>query len=268
MNDSEVNRKVPVALATMEIRHPTTDSLTASELREVKRLLADDLPIERPGQDSAWAIVPPATTPTQTGERFVRYLNRESTTAGALKTQATIVESSAYPGFETLSELMIQVVEARNQIAPIIGMERIGLRLVHDLRVPGGLGGTVDWTGWINESALGPQRVAPMGLSLTEWQGAAVYREPQPGQTLVVRYGPATGNALDPSYYLRQPRQTEAGPFFLMDIDSFWTPPGSIPEYNRETLRSILDELHRPARSIFEDMITSRLRDELQHSYG
>lgn len=268
MNDTEVYRNAPIALATIEIRHPTTDSLTSSESRELKRLLVDALPIERPGQDSAWAIVPPATTPTQTGERFVRHLNRDGTASATIKTQATIIESTAYTGFEGLAELMLRVSEARNQVAPIIGLERIGLRYVYEIRVPGGMVSGVDWSSWINESALGPQRIAPMGLSLTEWQGAAVYREPQPGKTLVLRYGPAIGRALDPNYHLRQPRATEAGPFFLMDIDSFWTPGGSIPEYNGEALRATLQDLYVPARSIFEDMITARLRDELLHSFS
>lgn len=268
MNDTEVYQNTPIALATIEIRHPTTDALTGAEGRELRRLLADTLPIERPGQDSAWAIVAPATTPTQTGERFVRHLNRESTTSATIKTQATIIETTAYSGLPALAELMLQVVEARNQISSIIGIERIGLRYVHEIRVPANMGGIVDWSSWINESALGPQRVAPMGLPLTEWQGAAVYREARPGKTLVLRYGPAAGRALDPNYHLRQLKPADAGPFFLMDIDSFWTPEGSIPEYDRDALRSTLQELHRPARSLFEDLITARLRDELEHNYN
>ncbi|MBY0442402.1 MAG: TIGR04255 family protein, partial [Mycobacteriaceae bacterium] len=125
MNDTEVYRNAPIALATIEIRHPTTDPLTSSESRELKRLLAETLPIERPGQDSAWAIVPPATTPTQTGERFARHLNRDGTTSATIKTQATIIESTAYPGFEAFCELMLQVAEARNQVSSIVGVERV-----------------------------------------------------------------------------------------------------------------------------------------------
>ena len=36
----------PVALVTMEIRHPATDSLTESTDRELKHLLAEHLPID------------------------------------------------------------------------------------------------------------------------------------------------------------------------------------------------------------------------------
>lgn len=44
-NQDEVQPNAPVALVTVEIRHPTTDSLTESANRELKHLLINDLPI-------------------------------------------------------------------------------------------------------------------------------------------------------------------------------------------------------------------------------
>ena len=129
----------------------------------------------------------------------------------------------------------------------LVGIERIGLRYVLEIRVPAGVDGRIEWTNWIDESLLGPQRLAPGGLLLTEWQGAAVYREAQPGKSLIVRYGPGVGQALDAQYHLRRVTPVQAGQFFLMDIDSFWTPPtGAIPEYNREALVSTYRESVRP----------------------
>lgn len=53
-NQDEVQPNAPVALVTVEIRHPTTDSLTESANRELKHLLINDLPIERQAQDVSW----------------------------------------------------------------------------------------------------------------------------------------------------------------------------------------------------------------------
>lgn len=53
-NQDEVQPNAPVALVTVEIRHPTTDSLTESTNRELKHLLINDLPIERQAQDVSW----------------------------------------------------------------------------------------------------------------------------------------------------------------------------------------------------------------------
>jgi len=180
-----------------------------------------------------------------------------------LKNQAIVIETTAYSNFETFRDIVMQVVDARSQVSSIVGLERIGLRYVLEIRVPMGVDGRVDWTNWIDDQLLGPQRLAPGGLSLTEWQGAAVYREAQPGKSLIVRYGPGVGQALDQSYHLRRVTAPQTGPFFLLDIDSFWTPSGSIPEYNRDALITTFQDLYGPAQGVFQDMLTARLKDEL-----
>jgi uncharacterized protein (TIGR04255 family) len=262
MNDAEAYPNAPVALVTMEIRHPATDSLTESASRELKQLLVDQLPIERQAQDVAWGMTA-AGQPAPTADRFVRYVNRDNTTAASLKNQAIVIETTAYSNFETFRDIVMQVVDARSQVSSIVGLERIGLRYVLEIRVPVGVDGRVDWNNWIDDQLLGPQRLAPGGLFLTEWQGAAVYREAQPGKSLIVRYGPGVGQALDQSYHLRRVTAPQTGPFFLLDIDSFWTPSGSIPEYNRDALITTFQDLYGPAQGVFQDMLTARLKDEL-----
>jgi uncharacterized protein (TIGR04255 family) len=263
MNDEEVYPTAPVALVTMEIRHPAADSLNESSSRELKRLLADQLPIERQAQDVSWGMVAPGAAPQPTAERFIRFVNRENTVAASIKNQAIIVETSAYTSFEEFTETLMLVLDARSQVSSIVGVERIGLRYVLEVRVPVGVDGRIEWSNWIEEPLLGPQRLSPGGLLLTEWQGAAVYREPQPGKSLIVRYGPGFGQALDANYHLRRVTPAQPGPYFLMDIDSFWTPNGPIPEYDRAVLLATYQDLYGPARSVFQEMLTSRLKEEL-----
>lgn len=246
----------------MEVRHPATDALTEGSTREFKRFLGDALPIERPAQDVTWGMGP-GGSPAPTAENFVRFVNRDSTLAASIKTQAVVIETTAYSGFESLCDAAMQVVDARAQVASIVGVERIGLRYLLEIRVPADEHGRVEWTEWIAESLLGPQRLAPGGLILTEWQGAAVYREPQPGKSMIVRYGPGMGQALDPNYYLRRTLPTQPGPFFQLDIDSFWTPSASIPEYNRDAVRATLHNLYEPARAAYRELVTSPLHGDL-----
>lgn len=263
VTSNEMHPNAPVALVTMEIRHPATDALSEASSRELKQLLVEELPIERQAQDVAWAMGP-GGQPTPTADRFVRYVNRDNTIAASVKSQAITVETSNYSNFETFRDIVMHVVDARSRVSSIVGVERIGLRYVLEVRVPAGVDGRIDWTNWISESLAGPQSLAPSGLQQTEWQGAAVYREPQPGKSLIIRYGPGVGQALDPNYHLRRVSQAQPGPYFLMDIDSFWTPIGSIPEYNRNLLVATFDDLYDPARSVFQGMLTERLRDNLQ----
>jgi uncharacterized protein (TIGR04255 family) len=258
----EIHPNAPVALVTMEGRHPTMDALTESSSRELKRLLADHLPIERQAQDMAWGMGP-GGSPTPTADRFVRYVNRDNTIAASLKNEAITVETTSYTSFEAFCEVVMRVVDARAQVSSIVGVERIGLRYVLEVRVPVGVDGRIDWNNWISESLIGPQRMAPSGLILTEWQGAAVYREAQPGKSLIIRYGPGIGQALDQNYHLRRITPPQQGPYFLMDIDSFWTPIGTIPEYNRDLLVTTFQDLYEPSRTVFQEMLTDRLKEDL-----
>jgi uncharacterized protein (TIGR04255 family) len=252
----------PVALVTMEIRHPAADSLNESSNGELKRLLAEQLPIERQAQDVAWAMGA-GGSPTPAAERFVRYVNRDNTLAASMKTQAVVIETTAYTNFDALLDVVMRVIDARSRVSSIVGVERLGLRYVLEVRVPVGVDGRVQWSNWIAEPLLGPQHMAPAGLALTEWQGAAVYREAQPGKSMIVRYGPGMGQALDASYHLRRTMPAQQGPFFLLDIDSFWTPTGSIPEYDQNAVLTTFQDLYQPARTVFQEMLTSRLKDDL-----
>ncbi|OBF87839.1 TIGR04255 family protein [Mycobacterium sp. 852002-51163_SCH5372311] len=263
MHPDEVSPTAPIALVTMEIRHPVTDSLTESSRSEVKRLLVDQLPIERQAQDVSWGVAAPGSAPQPTAERFIRYVNRDNTVAASLRGQAIVVETTAYNSFETFLETVMRVVDARAQVSSIVGMERIGLRYVLEIRIPPSDDGRIAWGNWINASLLGPQAIAPVGMLLTEWQGAAVFRDPQPNKAVIVRYGPGVGQALDPNYHLRRATHVQPGPYFHIDIDSFWTPVGAIPEFNRDALIAILQDLYVPARSAFHEMITGRLKDGL-----
>jgi len=250
----------PVALVMMEVRHPAADSVTESSSGELKRLLVDDLPVERQAQDVAWGM---GVDGSPTAERFVRYVNRDNTLAASMKTQAVVVETTEYSDFEALVDVVMRVMDARSRVSSIIGVERIGLRYVLEVRSPTGGDGRIEWADSIAKPLLGPQHTAPAGMTLTEWQGAAVYREAQPGKSLIVRYGPGMGQALDPSYHLRRTIAVQPGPFFLLDIDSFWNPTGSIPEYNWDAVQATFQDLHTPAQTAFEEMLTNGLKDDL-----
>ena len=83
---------------------------------------------------------------------------------------------------------------------------------------------------------------------------------------MIVRYGPGLGQALDPSYHLRRTIPVQPGPFFLLDIDSFWTPAGSIPEYDRDAVFGTFQNLYDPARAVSQEMLIGRPQDDLLRS--
>lgn len=267
MTEYEVYPNAPVVLVTMEVRHPAADPLTPTESRAIKKLLGDLLPIERSGQDTSWEFAAGGGAPVGTTEQFHRYVSRDSTTSVLIRKETMVIETSAYQGWESFRSLVLRVVDARMEIAPIVGIERLGLRYIDEIRAPANSDGSVQWSSWVHESLLGPRAEPGIKLPLDQWQGLGMYGA-QPGEALVLRYGPRTGYAVDPDSDLRRLKQVSPGLFFLIDIDSFWTHAESIPEYNREAVRETCDNLHAPIRSLFEGLITDRLRNEVLRRNG
>ena len=258
MSEPVVYENAPVVLVALEVRHPIADPLTAAEIRAIKNLLSDVFPIERPGQ--LLQVIAGGAGSTTTTESYPRFVNRQMTLAVSVKREAIVIEASAYPGWPKFRELVERALEARQAIAPIVGADRIGLRYIDEVRVP--VGAEIDWSQWISPALLAPELPKAVNLPVVQWQGLTVYGD-QPNKTLVFRYGAREGFAVDPSSDLRRVRPADGGPFFLMDIDSFWTLDGPLPEYDRDMLMSTCDVLHEPVRMLFESMITNKLRDEV-----
>jgi uncharacterized protein (TIGR04255 family) len=172
-----------------------------------------------------------------------------------------VIETTRYLKWEKFRKIAAEVFTARSDVAPVDGIERVGLRYIDEIRVPVTDEG-VDWGPYVDVTMLGPAVLAPeLGLVNEQWQGIAVFH-PAPGDALVLRYGPRVGYAVEPGGDLRRPAPPP-GPFFLMDIDSFWAPSDEVPEFAVDPLLETSDRLHAPVRRLFERLITERLRAEV-----
>jgi uncharacterized protein (TIGR04255 family) len=260
VNEHEVYPDAPVVLVTLEVRHPHADALTDKQADAIRDQLVDRVPIARPRTDTNIEIGP-ATGPVGRTENVYRYTNRAQTTAVTIRRNSFTVETTAYLGWPEFRTLVQETVAVRMAVAPIAGIERVGLRYIDELRVPVNQAADVDWSQWVHPSLLGPHSADPNLPPPADWGGYGLYGSP-PAPALVLHYGPATGYAVDPHGELKR-KASEGGPFFLMDIDSFWTPGDYIPECAADTLIDICDDLHRPVRTLFEGFITDRLRNEV-----
>lgn len=264
MEEREVYPNAPVVLVALEVRHPTTDQLTPAQRNKIKRRLSSHVPIMRTGQFQQLTVVQslggPAVAPEMRAEEFPRYFSRDNTAAVSMRTEAVVVETTRYVRWEQLRALVADVLEVRQEIGGVDGVERVGLRYIDEIRVSGGP--EQDWTPWVDPTLLGPAPVGDeLGLAAAHWQGISAFT-PGPERTVVLRYGPREGFAVDPGGDLKR-SPSIPGPFFLMDIDSFWTPSEGIPEFDVKALLATCDELHAPVRKLFERLITGRLREEV-----
>ncbi len=259
----EVYPNAPAALVAIEARHTASAPLTAEEEGQIKSLIVEAFPLSQPLPATfVVALGPPG--PGQTMQQGPpRFTNRERTAAVTFAQQGILVETTKHETFAALNELLALAVNARQKVAPVDGLERLGLRYIDEIRVPDPE--PIDWSKWMNNALVG---LADVGLSLgfTLADHQAVDRfQISDNQTLTVAYGPRQGHAVADAPLLRT--LPPAGPFFLLDIDSSWIATGIVPEFNAARISALSEQLHEPVNALFEALVTDHFREAvLRHA--
>lgn len=261
MNEQEVYPNAPVVVVTVEIRHTETPVLTQPERKLVKQALSQWTPIQRSSKQFAVTIMPAAPgVGDQSVEEFPKYFSRDSMLAISFRKESVVIEATRYDGWRAFREVIEAAAGARVKIGVPDAVERVGIRYLNEIRpietAP------VDWSQWVNANILGPVELSDaVGLKAKQWQGLAVYG-PSDGRSLVMRYAPGDGQAVETSQELVRGKFTP-GPFMWIDIDSFWLHEATLPEFDTGPLMAKCDELHTPLRALFEKLITPKLRNEV-----
>lgn len=259
MSDREVYPNAPVALVAIEVRHPPAEPLPKAAAAALKRSLATEFPLSMPA--TTVTLTASAGGMTQEAQKWPRYVNRDKTSSVTFREDALVVETTRYERYDHLRELAALAVEIRQRIAPVDGVDRIGMRYVNEVRVPE-LQSPSDWALWVAPALAGPATLGPpLGPSVNTWQGVAVFGDPV-GVGTTVRHGSFEGYAVNPAGDLRRPTPPP-GPFFLIDIDSYWTPVDETPKLERDSMLTHLDGLNSSVKALFEGLITDRLRNEV-----
>jgi uncharacterized protein (TIGR04255 family) len=261
----EVYPNAPVALVTIEARHTTAAPLTAKQEAEIKTLIAEAFPLPQPIGNPTIVLPFGLATSAQGAQKPPpRFTNRDRTTAATFGPQAVVVETTKHDNFAALKRLLSLVADARQRVAPVDGLERLGLRYIDEIRVPDP--DPVDWSQWVNSALLGPAGVAaPLGLIMAEHQAVARFQKSE-NQGLTIAYGPRQGYAVAPAPLVRSALPPPTA-FFLLDVDSYWMPTEIVPEFDPGHILALCEELHEPVNALFEKLITERLRTEvLRHA--
>lgn len=258
MATTEIYPNAPVALVILEVKHPAAATLDAGSMAAIKAELSDTVPIQRSENG--------VEVNFQNGEHnvttFQKLVSRDLHTCVTFGPESFVVETTLYKGWASFKALAERVLAARQEVAPVDGVERIGLRYIDEIRVPDASG---DWSRWVNSSLLGPlSEITALGGEPQAHQGMAQFGAGASKDTFVVRYGAGNGQAVVSAPNLSRPGPRIEGPFFLIDIDGSWIPQESgIPELVPEDAMAIVDRLHGPIKGIFESLITNDLRVEV-----
>jgi uncharacterized protein (TIGR04255 family) len=264
VNEHEVYPHAPVVLATVEVRHTETPTLTQPERREVKQALSRWAPIQRSSKQLiVTGMVGAAGAGDQVFEEFPRYFSRDSMVAISFRKEAVVIEATRYDGWFDFKSIVEAAVTARRVVGVPDAVERVGIRYLNEIRPEAAT--VIDWADWLNPAILGPTQLGEsVGLKAKQWQGQAVYG-PEDGRSLVLRYAPGEGQAVETGQELLR-RTFAPGPFMWIDIDSFWAHGAKLPEFGEEAILSRCGDLHAPLRTLFEALITTRLREVLRRA--
>ena len=256
--EQKVYRNPPIALVAVEIRHSGTDPLTEEGYDKIRQRLKDGWPIQMPAHDLTIDFGQPGPSPVVVEYR--RFMSRNRRTSITMRPGSTAVETVEYKGWTDLRPTLKAALDVRAEVSEPSGYERVGLRYIDEVRVPG-VEEPPNWSDWVHPSLLGAHPEGGTDLNLSDWQGMSTFG-PADGRTLALRYGPRTGFAVDVDGPLKR-TTPPTGPFFLLDIDSFWEMSDTIPEFVPDELMEKCDNLHAPIRQLFRGLITEKLQKEV-----
>ena len=264
-------RNAPLVYVIAQVIHPVAPTLTRGEEVALKEALVEWLPLvsneiqrqidvvgfENNGQPQV----------NMRSDSIRRFSARNKRTSVAISDTAMTIETTSYDTWEVFRELVGQILKARMDIAPVDGVERIGLRYIDEIRVPGE--GIPDWALWVNP-LLVPPVFASVGekLSAQQQQATIQYETNEQNVGVTLRYGAVVGRSPVADSMLARPGTPSNGPFFLIDTDAAWAPkPGEeVPPLDPSEVINTANVLHRFVKKLFEASLTDRLRSEVFHA--
>lgn len=209
---------------------------------------------------------PGGMSPVTAADReLTKFMSRDRRTSVTYTSNSIVVETTNYPGWTEFKGIVAAAIDARQDIAPMDGLVRLGIRIIDEVRVP-----HTDpprWSDWLSPALLAPAvEVGDKSLDLLQQQSVVQYAGLHAGETITVRYGavegpPAVGSAPN----LVRPNLPGTGHFFLIDTDSAWELPvgDETPALVTQDVLALAQGLHDPMKVLFEEFITDRLRNEV-----
>jgi uncharacterized protein (TIGR04255 family) len=255
-SDHEVYPAAPLRFVAFEARFsPIPYFETEGGRLALHDSLREQFPILQSGPPQAGPMGLVIEAPQQ-----MRMMDRSRTVSATVSPAAVSIETSNYQHFNWFLDLIEKALARVARIATIPTVHRVGIRYTDEIRVPG-VNRPGDWDGFVDPSLMGPLDLVE-GLAPEEQQAQISYRV-HDHHLIRFRYGATEGWSVDPGGPLNV-RNEGSGPYFLIDLDSFWTAPSTeFPEFSVDTTISLIKDLHRPLRSLFEASITEKLRDEV-----
>jgi uncharacterized protein (TIGR04255 family) len=267
----EIYPNAPLSLVAAEVRYPFSPKLASLEAAAAVERLGAVFPLVEEGQPFMQVTVGPAgaesLAPTSLmGGRLLRMFTKGRNAAATITGTNAVVETTTYERFEAFQDMLGEVLTAIEEFGPPVGVERLGLRYIDEIRVPGITEAPGDWHPFVEPALVAAtdlvsSTLAGAGFQPQIWQGVVQLAGPD-DRGIQVRYGAGLGSAVNPNGQLRFPGEPDQRPAFLIDIDSFWA-PAEIGDFSAASFMEVFQQLHEPLREVFERAVSDHLRDEV-----
>jgi uncharacterized protein (TIGR04255 family) len=259
----------PLAYVILQVTHPVASPISRGEEEAIKRALRAHAPLasrEVMSQLEITGQLNGAAAPQTrvSNEELLRFTSRDKRMSVTYAPNALSLETTRYETWEQLREVAEIALQARMDVAPVDGVERIGLRYLDEVRIPGVA--EPDWREWVDPQLAPPMlEVSPGVLRPHQQQSVVQYKTRAPQVVVALRYGAVDGPSAVQGVQLAVPSVPPSGPFFLIDTDASWTPgPGEeVPPLDTASVITTADDLHGFVKELFEASLTDRLREEV-----
>src|SRR6266511_2992172 len=158
----EVYPNAPLRLVTAELRFPLSPSLAGGDLLStLAKVLGGMLPIIEPVPQGLQVTFGAEPQPARMTSGGFRLLSRDRTFAVTVGASRLAVETTVYEHWETFRKSIETALRAiGEELQAIVGLDRVGLRYINEIRVPDGDTSVERWMPYISEDLLAFARLA------------------------------------------------------------------------------------------------------------
>ncbi len=258
----EIYPNAPLRLVVAELRYPYAPRLSSPDaIEHLTDLFRPTFPLPEPtGMQVVMAMAGGSQAQSSTSS-VNRFLARDRSASVSVSPQNIVIETTVYSEYEQFRPMLEKCLRGLEEIrGAVIGLERVGLRYINEIRVPA-LRRPEEWRHYLQAPLVaGLDLVSGHDVALTQ---SVVQTEPRDNVTTLVRYGALRGQVVSSVGPLHVEAVPPTMPFFLLDIDNSWSSHQSFDDYSVDGALNICDRLHGPIDSLFE----SALRDELREVF-
>ncbi|WP_405615325.1 TIGR04255 family protein [Streptomyces sp. NBC_00076] len=189
----------------------------------------------------------------------LRAFNQDRTSSALLKATSLTFDTVAYTDFPAFLDCASAALTALAECAPQALVQRAGIRFVNELRQPHAQADDgFNWEKWVAPELLASAGLLSVGHPAGS-MGHTLYHLDS-DEWIGFRWGDVVGTSIIDRDVPLQRKESISGPFFALDIDSFWEPatPGPL---DPDALLTHFRRLRPLAGELFQSAITDDARE-------